>query len=210
MLIIGAKGHAKEILDIIHEQNSLGELIFFDDVSKDLPPHLFDTFRIIKNETEARDYLHQNPFFILGLGDPQKRFKLCSKIEIWGGQVISVIASSSKISKYDVNLNQGINIMHNVVLSSGVSIGKGSLINAGCLIHHDVSVGEFCEISPGTILTGNVKIGNYSRIGSGTVIIPNIKVGNNVTVGAGAVVINDIKDNEIVVGVPSKVIGINP
>lgn len=209
MLIIGSKGHAKEIIDILQDQNTLEELTFFDDVSEDLSNSLFGIFRIIKTESEAKDYLRKNQSFILGLGGSQKRLKLCSKFESWGGKAVSVIASSSKISKHDVVLNNGINIMHNVVISSGVSVGKGSLINAGCLIHHDVSIGEFCEISPGTILTGKVRIGNYSTIGSGTIIIPNTQIGSNVIVGAGTVIISDVKDNEIVAGVPSKIIGIN-
>ena len=37
MLIIGAKGLAKEVLEIFHQKNELDNLFFYDDISADVP-----------------------------------------------------------------------------------------------------------------------------------------------------------------------------
>ncbi|MFZ2430593.1 MAG: hexapeptide transferase, partial [Lutibacter sp.] len=35
MLVIGAKGFAKEVLEVVHQLNELENLVFYDDVNKD-------------------------------------------------------------------------------------------------------------------------------------------------------------------------------
>ena len=49
MLIVGAKGHAREILQIFQEMRSTENLFFFDNVSSNLPDKLFDQFPIVKD-----------------------------------------------------------------------------------------------------------------------------------------------------------------
>jgi len=207
MVIIGAMGHAKEIVDILDKQNKLSDLYFFDNVTPSLPEKLFDKFPIIRTEIEAKAILNKNPLYILGVGDCKIRYKLAMKMDELGGNLCTVIADSAIIGNFNVVLNEGLNIMNGVFISNDVKIGKGTLLNAGCMIHHDVSIGNFCEISPGAIITGRVTIGDFTTIGAGAVIIPKVKIGSNVVVGAGAVVVKDIEeDNVLVVGVPARII----
>ena len=56
MLVIGAKGYAKEVLEIIKENNLLENLVFYDDVNSDIGDKVFDTFPILKNYEEAKNY----------------------------------------------------------------------------------------------------------------------------------------------------------
>ncbi len=44
MLIIGAKGFAKEVLEILHQLNQLENVVFYDDVNNDAPEKLFGQF----------------------------------------------------------------------------------------------------------------------------------------------------------------------
>ncbi|WP_223650910.1 NeuD/PglB/VioB family sugar acetyltransferase [Hymenobacter psoromatis] len=207
MLVIGAKGHAKEILDIlIYNEYTLEEIYFFDDISIDLPNKLFNRFPIIRTLPEVTHYLSFNPSCILGIGGVYARKMLYHKMTELGGKVETIIAQSSKIGKFNVEIAGGVNIMHQTVISSSVSIGIGSIINAASTIHHDVTVGAFCEISPNATITGNVEIGNNTYVGTGAIILPRIKIGDNVIVGAGAVVTKDVPSNNKVVGVPAKLI----
>ena len=50
MLIVGAKGFAKEVLEIIHELNQLENLVFFDDVNNDMKGKLLEKFPILKTD----------------------------------------------------------------------------------------------------------------------------------------------------------------
>ena len=40
MLIVGAKGFAKEVLEVLHQLNETEDVVFYDDVNKDAPDFL--------------------------------------------------------------------------------------------------------------------------------------------------------------------------
>lgn len=42
MLIVGAKGFAKEVLEVVYQLNQLDNLVFYDDVNTDAPDKLFE------------------------------------------------------------------------------------------------------------------------------------------------------------------------
>jgi len=206
MIIFGAGGHAKELLDIIERNNYEGELFFFDDINKSVSSRLFNKYTIINSVEKLLEMDLVDKRLILGIGNPQLRFLVSRKFTNLGFELYSIISTLALISKHNVNLSTGLNIMHNVFISSDVEIGEGTLINNRCNIHHNVKIGKFCEISPNVCLTGNVTVGDYTSIGASAVIIPKIKIGRNCIIGAGSVVNKDIPDNSVAVGVPAKVI----
>ena len=205
MLIIGAKGHAIEILDII-EESIPTTLTFYDDINKYDDPRLYSKFKIITHLDDAKEYLKTDNRFILGIGGPAIRKMLADKFISMGGSLFSVVSSTSRVGKYNTFLGNGINIMHNVFISNNVSIHKGSLINASASIHHDVEIGEFSEIGPLAVILGNVNIGNYNFIGANSKILPSVTLGDNVIIGSGSVVTENIPENSLAVGTPARVI----
>jgi sugar O-acyltransferase (sialic acid O-acetyltransferase NeuD family) len=204
MLIIGAKGFAKEVLEILYQLNDIENIAFYDDVSTDLPSKLFDIFHIIRNNNEAKKYLSTiDNRFTIGIGSPILRKIICDKFENIGGVLTSSISNKANIGHFGNQIGLGCNIMTGVVITNNVKIGKGVLINLNCTIGHDTNIGDFVEISPGSHLSGNAKVGNYCNIGTNATILPNVNIGKNVIVGAGSVVNKDVQDNCLVVGIPA-------
>lgn len=205
MLIAGAKGFAKELLEIIYQNDSKAEIVFFDDVSQDLPTLIFGKYRIIRSDEEAASYFYkEDERFALGIGNVHLRHKFYEKFINLGGKVSTIISPFARIGNFNNLIEEGVNILTNAVIESNNLIGKGSLIHVGSLISHDITIGDFCEISPNANLLGNVTVGNFCSLGTGCIILPERKIGNNVVVGAGAVVSNDVPDNTTVVGIPAK------
>jgi len=206
MVIIGAKGFAKELLQVLADNDELNEhLCFFDDISDDLPDLLYGRFRIIRSFDELQQFfLDHSPEFALGIGGPELRHELSRKALLVGGHLTSIISKTSSIGQFGTFLGKGLSIMRNTIIENDVEIGNGSLIHNGSIISHDVQVGLFCEISPSVKLLGRDKIGDLCHIGCNAVILPDIKIGNNVIIGAGAVVTKNVPDNTTVVGMPAR------
>lgn len=207
MLIIGAGGFAKELLQILHHLDQLDDLKFYDDVTKNPKGLLFEKFSILYNENQAKDYFDKKDNnFIIGIGNPLLRFKMNKKFENLGGSLSSCISKFARIGSYSVQIGSGTNILDNAIVSNNVSIGKGCIIYYNTVISHDCSINDFVEISPGANLLGRSIIGAFSQIGANSTILPDIKIGENVVVGAGAVVTKNLPDNCVAVGVPAKII----
>jgi len=206
MLIIGAKGFAKEILEVVHQLKQLDNLAFYDDVNSDAPEKLFDKFQILRTTQEASVYFKTiDNKFTIGIGNPILRKQLYDKFTCLGGEFISTISPKSTIGHYGNIIEDGCNIMTGTVITNDIIIKRGALINLNCTIGHDCVIGKFVEMSPGVHISGSSNIGDYTFLGTNTTILPNIIIGKNVVVGAGSVVTKDLPDNCLVVGVPAKI-----
>lgn len=208
MIIVGARGFAKEILEIFHLKNSLKDISFYDDVNPSEGDFIYDKFPILRSEEEAKTFFrdHKTNEFTIGIGNPVKRHLLFKKFQKLGGHFTSSISPQSRIGNYDVSVGVGSNVLSNAIISNSVSVGSGCLLYYNTVVTHDCSIGDFVELSPGATLLGRCRVGSYSQIGSNATILPDIVIGNNVIVGAGAVVTKDIPNNSVAVGVPARII----
>lgn len=206
MLIAGLKGHAKDVLSIFNQQGNVGALAFYDDLSDDLPALLFGKYPIIRTQEAVSAYFKNDNRFVLGVGNPLQRYRFAEKLIAAGGKLNSIISSTATIGTEQVVMGNGLNIMSQVVITNCAEIGEGVLANAHVSIHHDTRIGRYCELSPGARISGGCRIGEFCSIGLNAVILPKVTVGDNVIVGAGCVVNKDVGENQVVAGVPGKVI----
>jgi sugar O-acyltransferase (sialic acid O-acetyltransferase NeuD family) len=208
MIIVGAKGFAKEVLEIFSQQGKLEHIAMFDNVNDDLPDILYGRFPILRNDDEVKNWFKstKSKEFTLGIGSPKNRKILTEKFQNFGGILKSSISPHASIGTFNNKIEDGANIMTGTVITNDISIGKAALINLNCTIGHDCQIGDFLELSPGVHISGNCKLGSYVNIGTNATILPNVILGDNVVVGAGAVVTKDIPSNSLVVGIPGKVI----
>ncbi|MCE1167028.1 MAG: NeuD/PglB/VioB family sugar acetyltransferase [Sphingobacteriia bacterium] len=207
MLLAGAKGHSKEVVDVFYVNKYMDKIVLFDDVSQSFDEFFVNNYTLFRDLKEVKCYFETvDNNFVLALGGPKNRKLVEEKLTLIGGVLNSLIATNSLIGHQGVELGVGVNIMQLAMISSFVKIGRGTLVNSNACIHHDVFVGDYCEISPMASLLGNCKVGNNSIIGANATILPNINIGNNVIIGAGAVVTKNLPDNVVVAGVPARVI----
>ncbi len=206
MLIIGAKGFAKEVLEIVWKNEPTVDIRFYDDVTVDGPTTLFNQFIILPDLGAAKLYFENiDDRFTIAIGRPVLRQRLYERMKAIGGTFVSTISQQALIGSFGVTIAAGCNILAGVQISNDVQIGKGTMVYYHSIITHDVVIGEFCEISPGAILLGRCQIGAFVHIGAGAIILPDVKVGDYAIIGAGAVVRNDVAADVMVAGVPAQV-----
>ncbi len=207
MLIIGAKGFAKEVLQVFHDRGFTEKIAFYDDVNNDISGFLFNQFPILKNEEQVVEFFKTNGTnFTIGIGSPVLRYQLYKKFLNLGGNFVSSLSPLAQIGSYDVIIGDGTNVLSQAIFSNSIRIGMGCIIYYNVIITHDCMVGDFVELAPNVTLLGRCKIGFLSQIGANVTILPDVKIGKNVIIGAGSVVTRDIPDNSVAVGIPAKVI----
>lgn len=204
MLILGAGGFAKEIVEDIQGIANMSEIAFFDDTEKGKSKHFLGSYPILHTVEDVAKFFNKfGNSFVLGIGDPYLREKMLNDFEQLGGKVVSSFSNCACIGTVNVTIEKGTNVLHHAVISNDVRIGLGGLIYFHTAITHDCELGNYVTVSPGAKILGKAKIGDYCQIGANATVLPNIELGENVIVGAGAVVTKNVKSNCVVAGVPA-------
>jgi sugar O-acyltransferase (sialic acid O-acetyltransferase NeuD family) len=202
MLIAGAGGMAKEILEILLQKGYEDTIYLYDDLNPGIIK-LCDHYKVLKTINAVEDLFSSKPYFCLGLGDGRKRKTFYEKFIKANGKPFPVISPFACIGKLEINIGSAVCIATGSVLTTHISLGDGCIVNVNCTISHDCTIGSYTTISPGVHIAGNCHIGQFCMIGAGAVILPGIRIGDNVCIGAGAVVTKNIESNITVAGVPA-------
>ena len=203
MLITGAGGFARELLELCLLLRPKEKIVFFDDRDAALLK-IHDQYSVIKSFAAAEKHFTKKSDFCLGIGGVANRKKLYAKMIACGGKPVTLVSPFAHIGKHAVQIGAGSSVGTGTVITTNVTIGEGCLVNINATIGHDCRIGDFCEIAPGVHISGNCHIGNMCSIGTGAVILPGIRIGNNCSIGAGAVVTKNVAAGLTVTGMPAK------
>ncbi|MCY7410440.1 MAG: acetyltransferase [Chitinophagales bacterium] len=208
MIIAGAGGFAKELLEVILQKDEAAVVAFFDDQNDDAPDFIHGNFPVIKNIDGVKKYFSTHgKEFAIGTGKTAARKILFEKLISVGGNPVTIISPHSAIGKFGNEIGSGSCIMTGVIITSDVKTGIGCLFNLHTTIGHDCVIGSFCEFSPGVSLSGKTIVGDKCFFGTGAVTLPGVKIGDGCIIGAGAVVNKDVPAHTTVIGIPAKPIG---
>ena len=196
MIIFGASGHSKVVLDIIFANNQTVDVIV------DHHPKVSELFGI---RVTCNDEIDAKEEAIIAIGNNKTR-KIIS--ENYAVNYVTAFHPNSVISKY-AKINSGTVVMANVVINPDAEVGRHCIINTSAVIEHDCKIGDFAHISPHAALAGNVSVGEGSHVGIGASVIQGVTIGKWATIGAGSVIIKDVPDFATVVGNPGRIIKIN-
>lgn len=210
VVILGAGGHAREVLEILLEccaNGSMAVPVGFIDENPENHGRVLDGFPVLGDfrwfqETDDA----QGVETVCAVGSPRTCRSLSMKASAMGLRFARVISPRSVISPR-ATIGEGVIIFPHVIVNTGAAIGNHVTLNVASTVSHDTRVGDFCNVNPGSHLAGNVIIGEGCFVGMGANLIQGITVGAWTVIGAGAVVIRDLPPNVTAVGVPARAIG---
>lgn len=202
--LLGYSGHAFVVAETI-ELMGIQSIGYFDNSEASINPFKLQYLGSEKI-VECLEVL-RNPdvFFFVSIGDNHIRKNVALTLSIMNFKSATVIHPASIISRLTF-IEPEVFIAAGVKVNALASIGKGAILNTGCIVEHECNIGNYAHIAPGAVVAGNVNVGDGSFIGASSVIKQGINIGKNVTIGAGSVVVKDIPDNVIVAGNPAKLL----
>ena len=206
IVIIGAGGHGKVVLEIVRRDLDVKFVGFIDD-DKNSHDKAVDGAMVLGDLDSLPALILANKLegAIIAVGNNKTRARLYGKLKKLGLIMINAIHPDALIAK-DVEIGEGVVIAAGVVINTGTRIGNNVIINTGAIIDYGNVLEDHTHISPGVKLGSKVTVKKYTHVGLGAKVVEEITIGENVTVGAGAVVLENIPDNSLAVGVPARVV----
>ena len=201
LLIVGAGGHGKVVLDCSLEMGCYSQISFLE---HDLNARSVGGHRLYFEQEISECFYKSFDEVIVAIGTNDTRLNKTvgyQKMQINLATLVhprSVVSKSAKIGKGSV-------VLANATINPHAMIGIASIINTGALIEHDCMLGDGVHISPGSVLCGGVKIGEKTWVCAGCVVSNNVSIGHRSVIGAGAVVLEDIPADSLAYGVPARV-----
>lgn len=196
MILFGASGHSKVVLDILISRGIKVDSIIDDN------PMVEEIFGVPVFKSSDQNV---NQDAIISIGNNKSRQTLSEKYNF---NYICAIHPKATISKF-ASIGKGTVIMANAAINPGAEIGQHCIINTAAVVEHECKIGDFVHISPNASLAGNVTVEEGAHIGIGSSIIQGVKIGKWAIVGAGAVILKDVPDYATIVGNPGKIIKIS-
>ena len=202
ILIYGASGHAKVIIDIV-EQAGIHRIVgLVDDTGSVNNLMGYPVTRDISS------YLNSGVNAgLVAIGDNWQRSRLVAKILAKNKDFKFVTAMHPSIkTARDVTVGDGTVVMAGCIFNPCTLIGSHCIVNTGSSVDHDCIVNDFASLAPGVTLGGNVVIGDFTAVGLGASVIQKVTIGSNTVAGAGSVIVKNIPSHCVAYGNPCKFI----
>lgn len=205
LVIIGAGGFGREVLDIVEAVNASGPMFDFlgfvdDDESLDLEL-LRGRGAPFLGAVEALASIDAS--YVIGIGSPSTRRLVDVKVSAWGRSAVSIAHPGSTVAS-QVAFGPGAIVAAGARLTTNIRIGRHFHANLNATVGHDCTLGDYVTLNPGANISGGVTLGHGVMIGTGAAVIQGRTVGDWALIGAGAVVVRDVEPGVTAVGVPAR------
>lgn len=204
IVIVGAGGFGREVLDVVEAVNDREGrwefLGFIDD------GHVDDALLARRGTHRIGDsaaLADLGAAYVLGIASPVARRALdehCTAV----GLEAAVLTHPQATLGGDNTFGEGLVMTAHAVVTTNVRLGRHVHLNLGATVGHDCVIGSYVTINPGANISGNVVLGDGVTIGTGAAVIQGRTIGAGTTVGAGAVVVTDLPPDVVAVGVPAR------
>jgi UDP-perosamine 4-acetyltransferase len=206
VVIVGAGGHGKVVLEILQAQGK-HRVVGFLDADQAVVGTVIHGVPVLGPVNHIGRLRQQKiKAAIVAIGDNRVRVSYAGLLLENGLELLTAIHPSAVIS-LSAQIGRNVVIAPGVVVAAAAKVGDSAILNTSCVIDHECEVGIGSHIAPGAVLAGRVRVGDGAFIGLGARVIPCLTVGSGATVGAGAVVIRDVPAGATAVGVPARVLG---
>ena len=211
LVVIGAGGFGREVLDVIEAINDAGSAEHLDVIGVlddgDPATELLEPYGVAHlGPVSTLAELDAEVQYVIAVGHPASR-RAIDEVAIRTGRDSPVLVHPAAwIGHRSVELGAGTVVCAHAAITNHVRLGRHVHLNLSTAIGHDAVVGNYVTLSPFVVISGGVVVEPEVFFGSGVSVNPGVRVGIGSVVGAGAAVIKDVEPGRTVVGVPARAV----
>ncbi|MFD9700622.1 acetyltransferase [Lentzea sp. NPDC059081] len=203
LLLIGAGGLAREVLAAVRLLPEVWNPVGALDDSAALHGTLLDGVPVLGGLDSLGD--HQDAAVVACIANarrPLSRSGLVSRLGLPDERWATIVHPAAVTS--GASLGAGTVLLAGVVITTPLSVGRHVVAMPHVLITHDDEVSDGVTFAGRASLGGGVFVGESAYLGQGAMVREGVKIGAGAVVGMGAVVLQDVPAGETWAGVPAR------
>lgn len=198
VLVFGAGGHAKSLIDLVRSSTGYEAVCVVDDD----PAAAGDVLGVPVLGSGSFASLRERGLryaanAVGAIGRIQTRIEVGHRLADAGFE-LPVLADRTAFVAASATLAEGVQVFANAAVCSACELGPSVIVNTGAIVSHDCRIGEFSHVAPGAILAGAVEVGEAVLVGMGVTVSIGVRIGSRAIVGNGSVVNADVPEGTIV------------
>jgi len=203
LIVIGASGFSKTVIEVIESQNIYDILGFINLESK---PSKVLGYAYLGDLSILKD-LKESTFVVVAIGTNWLRKDVIVKVKAINPTIkFATIIHPTTVVSRSAEIGEGSVLCSNTYLGADTKLGKFNILYNGASIHHDSSTEAYCSIGPNSTIAGDSTIGERSAILMSSAVIHKTTIGKNVIVGSCSNVLDDIPNSKVAYGSPAKIV----
>jgi sugar O-acyltransferase (sialic acid O-acetyltransferase NeuD family) len=199
ILIYGASGHAKTVIDLVRQASHY----HLAGVVADPPPAIPELFGVpVFGGSEVLQSLYDKGIRLMvnavgGISRNRIRHEIFVRMAERGFAFPRIVHPKAVVEP-SAEMAAGVQVFGMAFVGSAVRVGYGAIINTGAIVSHDCKIGDFVHLTPGVVLAGGVEVGTGALIGMGVTTALEVRIGEWGRVGNGARINGDVPPHAIV------------
>ncbi|MGY6563456.1 MAG: acetyltransferase [Halomonadaceae bacterium] len=205
VVLLGAGGHAKVTLDLLH---ALGRSVLGVCDPKLVADGVVSWrgLSVLGGDEAVRRYSVEDVELVNGIGSvpgSSLRKKLHMHFTKHNYRFATLVHPSA-ILGVGVSLGNGVQIMAGAIVQADTQVQDNTILNTGVRVDHDCLISQHTHIAPGAILSGGVVLEEGVHIGPGATLTQGIRVGASAVIGAGTPVVRNVPARHQLTGLPPR------
>jgi sugar O-acyltransferase (sialic acid O-acetyltransferase NeuD family) len=167
LLIIGAGGFARAVMDALRHLPSLRPVGLLDDRHPEL--NSLGGLPVLGRISQLVEHRNYAQAAVIAIGNPMARAALFEQAQAAGFALPAVIHPRAYVAE-DVDIGAGAIVMAGAIVCAATRLGDGCLVNAGAIIDHDCCIGRFSHIGIAASMGGGATLTDGSWLKQGHVL----------------------------------------
>lgn len=202
LVIYGAGGLGREVLDIVLSRDDGYAGIFFADDGL-APETIVAGHRVLGGFDALEDLRRETTSVVIAVGKPAVRAQIWRRLRE-AGFVPATVVDPTAVVRPSATLGPGCVVGVNALVSCGAVVGDNVVINAGAVVSHDVEIGPHSIVQPLATVLGGARVGEGAEIGAAASLMIGRRVADHAKIAMGAVAFANVRPDATVVGNPAR------